>query len=195
MDSEHVSQKLMSPERLLQIYNDLTKLGVKLWLDGGWGVDALLGEQTRPHKDIDFLIQKKDVQVVNEYFSNSGFIPSESEPSTWWHFVLESPDAIADIHVVDFDDEGKGIYGPPENGAFFPASAFTGVGSVNGSQVLCIGAEYRVECLTVAYGIITRTGYTLRDTDYIDIAKLCKKFSIEMPEEYQAYWRQHPEAK
>jgi lincosamide nucleotidyltransferase A/C/D/E len=33
--------------------------GVEIWIDGGWGVDALLGEQTRPHRDLDIAIQKK----------------------------------------------------------------------------------------------------------------------------------------
>lgn len=27
--------------------------GVPFWVDGGWGVDALLGEQTRSHRDLD----------------------------------------------------------------------------------------------------------------------------------------------
>jgi lincosamide nucleotidyltransferase A/C/D/E len=39
----------------------LEKLGIEIWVDGGWGVDALLGEQTRPHKDLDIAIQQKDV--------------------------------------------------------------------------------------------------------------------------------------
>ena len=33
--------------------------GISVWLDGGWGVDALLGRQTRPHNDIDLFIELK----------------------------------------------------------------------------------------------------------------------------------------
>ena len=29
---------------------------IKVFLDGGWGVDALLGHQSRSHNDIDHLI-------------------------------------------------------------------------------------------------------------------------------------------
>ncbi len=29
----------------------LQKLGIQIWVDGGWGVDALLGEETRIHKE------------------------------------------------------------------------------------------------------------------------------------------------
>jgi len=30
--------------------------GVVGWLDGGWGVDALLHEQTRSHADVDLVV-------------------------------------------------------------------------------------------------------------------------------------------
>jgi lincosamide nucleotidyltransferase A/C/D/E len=36
-------------------------LGINIWIDGGWGVDALLGAQTRPHKDLDIAIEERDV--------------------------------------------------------------------------------------------------------------------------------------
>ena len=34
----------------------LQSAGVRVWLDGGWSVDALLGEQTRPHADLDLAV-------------------------------------------------------------------------------------------------------------------------------------------
>ena len=33
--------------------------GIEVFLDGGWGVDALLGEQTREHQDIDLFVRKE----------------------------------------------------------------------------------------------------------------------------------------
>jgi lincosamide nucleotidyltransferase A/C/D/E len=30
---------------------------IEFYVDGGWGVDALLGKQTRPHADLDIAIQ------------------------------------------------------------------------------------------------------------------------------------------
>ena len=35
---------------------------IKAFLDGGWGVDALLGYQTRVHNDIDIFVEKNDYQ-------------------------------------------------------------------------------------------------------------------------------------
>jgi lincosamide nucleotidyltransferase A/C/D/E len=39
-------------ERVLDIYRSLDRVGVRIWLDGGWGVDALLGVQKRDQKDL-----------------------------------------------------------------------------------------------------------------------------------------------
>jgi lincosamide nucleotidyltransferase A/C/D/E len=29
---------------------------LEVWLDGGWAVDAVLGEQTRAHRDLDIIL-------------------------------------------------------------------------------------------------------------------------------------------
>lgn len=181
-------QKPMSAETLIKIHDDLKNLGVEMILDGGWGVDALLGKQTREHRDVDFFIDQKDLEMVKKYFADQGYKPSETEPATAWHFLLESNEYAVDIHVLDIDGKGRGWYGPKENNAIFEADSLSGVGSINGVEFRSLTPEYRVKCLTKAFGVITRTGYTLKDTDYEDIAKLCKQFNIEIPEEYLVHW-------
>ena len=47
-------------------YTRLENLGINIWIDGGWSVDALLGEQTRHHEDLDIVIQQKDVLKLRE---------------------------------------------------------------------------------------------------------------------------------
>ena len=34
----------MKAEDVIGIYTKLEDLGIKVWVDGGWGVDALLGK-------------------------------------------------------------------------------------------------------------------------------------------------------
>ena len=41
----------MRAEDVVELYALLLEQGVQVWVDGGWGIDALLTEQTRPHKD------------------------------------------------------------------------------------------------------------------------------------------------
>jgi lincosamide nucleotidyltransferase A/C/D/E len=43
----------MTAEDIVELYSGLLARGVQLWVDGGWGIDALAGRQTRPHKDFD----------------------------------------------------------------------------------------------------------------------------------------------
>ena len=49
---------MMRAQDVLEIVAYLDAAGVRVWLDGGWGVDALLGEQTRPHKDLDIVVEQ-----------------------------------------------------------------------------------------------------------------------------------------
>ena len=42
---------------VLRIVDLLGDRGIDAWLDGGWGVGALLGEQMRPHKDVDIVVE------------------------------------------------------------------------------------------------------------------------------------------
>jgi len=176
--------KEMTAEKLLKIYRDLEDMGIRITLDGGWGVDALLGKQTRLHKDIDFLTERKDLSKVKSYFANKGYVLSESEPADERHFVLEGPDGIADIHVIEFDDRGKALYVTPGKESSFPREAFKGTGTINGVKVRALTPEFRIECLTRAYGVVVRTGYVLSEKDYKDLSAISEKFDIPMPQEY-----------
>ena len=50
----------MSAQMVLWFVSLFERLGVRAWLDGGWGVDALIGEQTRVHADLDIMIPWTD---------------------------------------------------------------------------------------------------------------------------------------
>ena len=41
----------MEEKDVIDLYCQVKNLDIKIWIDGGWGVDALLGQQTRFHKD------------------------------------------------------------------------------------------------------------------------------------------------
>ena len=50
------------------------ELGIKVWIDGGWGVDALLGECTRNHQDLDIIISWEDSAILTEALLARGFV-------------------------------------------------------------------------------------------------------------------------
>ena len=47
---------MMNEHDAMEILKSAEQLNIEVWLDGGWGVDALLGQQTRSHNDIDIFI-------------------------------------------------------------------------------------------------------------------------------------------
>ena len=49
---------------VLTLLSTLDQLGVHYWLDGGWGVDCVLGEETREHSDLDLVVHRQDVDRV-----------------------------------------------------------------------------------------------------------------------------------
>jgi lincosamide nucleotidyltransferase A/C/D/E len=42
---------------------DLTEAGCSVWVAGGWGVDALVGRQTRLHRDLDLALDARNETV------------------------------------------------------------------------------------------------------------------------------------
>jgi lincosamide nucleotidyltransferase A/C/D/E len=166
---------------VVDLYTQLTALGIEVWFDGGWGVDALLGEQTRPHADVDIVVQHKDVPRLREFLARRGYTDVPRDDTSPWNFVLGDPQGrLVDVHAVTLDADGNGLYGPPEKGVMYPAGSLTGSGVINGHAVKCISAEHVVRF---------HTGYKLRPTDSQDVAALCARFGIDLPEEYAAEGR------
>ena len=61
--------------RVLAVLDLLAAAEVRAWVAGGWGVDALLGRQTRPHCDIDLVVGDDDpsCQQVAQVLAREGF--------------------------------------------------------------------------------------------------------------------------
>ena len=123
----------MTAGEVTRLYSELENLNMKIWVDGGWSVDALLGEQTRPHKDLDVAIQQKDVSRLRQLLEQKGYREIKLHDARPWNFVMgDDKGREIDIHVIVLDERGNGIYGPPENGEMYPAGSLTGTGSING---------------------------------------------------------------
>ncbi|MEV0583320.1 hypothetical protein [Nonomuraea sp. NPDC050310] len=159
---------------------DLTdRLGVRVWLDGGWAVDACLGVQTRPHGDLDLAIQQTDLPAVLAALHAEGYEPVPRDDATPWNFVLGDPAGhLIDFHVIVLDEDGHGVYGPPENGERYPADALTGKGRIGGREVACVSPEWLVRF---------HTGYAVDADDWADVSALCERFGLAVPEDYRHF--------
>jgi lincosamide nucleotidyltransferase A/C/D/E len=169
----------LTAEEVVELYNRLERLGVKIWIDGGWGVDALLGKQTRPHEDLDIVIQQKDLPILRNLLEDQGYTDVPRDDTSDWNFVLgDDRGHLVDVHVIVFDEEKNGIYGPVERGVMYPAKSLTGTGVIGDQTVRCISAEDMVRF---------HTGYELKESDYRDVSALCEKFGIDLPQEYEKF--------
>lgn len=159
----------MPAEVVIEFYTQMQKQGATIWIDGGWGVDALLGKQTREHKDLDIALEIKDLKVTCDYLEKHGY--REVERDNDWNFVLENKlSHRIDFHIFVFDNENKII-----DGLKYPEDSLTGEGIINGCKVKCIEPQHMVNF---------HTGYKLKDTDYHDVKALCEKFGLNYPEGY-----------
>jgi hypothetical protein len=120
----------MQAQDVLELYTTLQEHGVQIWIDGGWGVDALLERQTRPHKDLDAFVAFNDLPAMTTALSQRSFVLKEIwGENRWLHHeepVLligrdEAGDEVAtafvlkdahgreiDIHVLHIDKHGCG---------------------------------------------------------------------------------------
>jgi lincosamide nucleotidyltransferase A/C/D/E len=181
---------------VVDLYLALRHEGVQVWVDGGWGVDALLERRTRLHKDFDAIVAFDDLPIVTAVLADRAFalklvweenrwvahtesvrLIGREEPyrSVATAFVLSDPvGREIDIHTVRFDEVGRGV--PAWNSDFiFPVEAFDGLGVVEGVSVRCLSAEIQMR---------THTGYELQPKDIHDLRLLHERFGVGFPEEH-----------
>ena len=75
---------MVTAEDVVSIYRRLLDNGIQVWLTGGWGIDALLGEQTRPHKDLDVIVLLDDVARLVEVLGQDGYDLKELWSENLW---------------------------------------------------------------------------------------------------------------
>jgi lincosamide nucleotidyltransferase A/C/D/E len=164
----------MTANDVLEVVRLFSQNHIELYIDGGWGVDALLGQQTRTHADLDIAVQHKDVPQIRALLEARGYTEVPRDDSWECNFVLEDDQGHQiDIHSYTFDSAGNHVYG-----VAYPFDSLTGTGSVNGHPVKCISPEWMVKF---------HTGYQLDENDYRDVQALCLRFGIKIPAEYDGF--------
>jgi lincosamide nucleotidyltransferase A/C/D/E len=147
---------------VVQVLDALAHAGIKTWLEGGWGVDALVGHQTRPHRDVDIDIDAADetraLGILRElgYGLRADWRPNRIE-------MMRDDGSCVDLHPILFRADGSARQ-PGMHGEFydFPAAYFT-TGSLDGR---------RIGCFAIVAQRHFRTGYELRPVDEHDLAQL-----------------------
>jgi lincosamide nucleotidyltransferase A/C/D/E len=146
---------------VLQVLQRLDERGVRYWVLGGWGVDALVGQQTRDHRDLDLAVDAeqfhegmREVEALG-YRVKTDWLPIRVE--------LVSLQGWVDLHPVRFDSAGHGVQAGPDGMTFdYPADALHS-GMLGGRQVPCISVEHQIS---------VHMGYEPRPQDLADLELL-----------------------
>ena len=158
-----------------RILGQLEAAGLVVWLDGGWGVDALLGRQTRPHQDLDLVIARDDLVAARQTLAAAGFShDATAVPGLPARQVLVDADGRqVDLHPVIFDRYGYGWQDLDADAwGAYPAEELTATGVIAGRSV---------RCKTPALEVRHRLGYPLSATDRHDLALLARRFGVAVP--------------
>jgi len=163
---------------VLEVVRALEAAGLRVWLDGGWGIDALLGRQTRDHDDVDIVVELDRIHEARRSLEPLGFDLAEDYLPT--RAVLRSVDGRqVDLHPITFDSEGAGWQkgaGPDGSDCRYRPDGF-GHGHVLDEAVPCLTAELQLE---------HHCGYEPTDKDKRDMRQLTSEFGLALPVEYRA---------
>jgi lincosamide nucleotidyltransferase A/C/D/E len=177
---------MVSANDAVEIIERLANAGIGVWVCGGWGIDALLGRETRPHKDLDILVQLDDIALARELLERDGYSLKElwSENlrtadsrgvETDTAILLEDAESRQiDLHAISLRSDGGaspaydgGDIGP---GMTFSAEDLSGEGTIAGVPVRCLSVEMQFR---------GHTGYELPERQIGDLELLRERFGVE----------------
>lgn len=164
----------MTAQDVIDFVQLMTAHDIQVILDGGWGVDAALGRQTRAHADLDIAVAHGDVPHLRALLEARGYREVPRDDSWACNFVLgDAHGRLIDVHSCTHDEAGNLTYGVP-----YPFDSLSGSGTVAGVAVRCITPEWLVKF---------HTGYKVDENDYRDVQALCRQFGLPLPEEYDSF--------
>jgi lincosamide nucleotidyltransferase A/C/D/E len=165
----------MSARDALALYSTFSERGVRCWVMGGWGVDALLGTQMRAHHDLDLLVARTDLGQLLTVLTELGF----AQKLLWGESLLVDVDGVAqptafvqvdsegrelDVHVLDVVDGAVpvAVCDVPWE---FDETSLAAVGIIGGGQVRCVSAKTQLQM---------HTGYDLPPEHREDAERLAR---------------------
>ncbi|HKN99171.1 MAG TPA: hypothetical protein VJX10_18770 [Pseudonocardiaceae bacterium] len=157
---------------VVSVLDLLDGAGVRTWVDGGWGVDALLAEIGREHSDLDLVVVADQVALARSALADAGFTRVLRD---WLPTALALADGggrEVDLHPVTPTPDGGGDQVLPSGSFHYPAPV---AGVIAGRRVWCVDAVTQVTC---------HVGYSPSDKDFVDVRRLGERFGVSLPAPY-----------
>jgi lincosamide nucleotidyltransferase A/C/D/E len=169
----------MDATDVVDVMDLLDRAGVPCWLVGGWGVDALVGHQTRRHPDVDVALEWRFLEQALNSLEGAGFVAVNREViPRWMPAMIALRDAgrrRVELMPVDIPEPLPGEDRRPEAMRFRYAADSITTGTVNGRTVACLAAPVQ---------LAFHTNYAPRDSDLHDVRVLMEHFRLPAPVGY-----------
>jgi lincosamide nucleotidyltransferase A/C/D/E len=168
------AETLMTEQDVLTVTGALIRASVEVWVAGGWAVDAIVGEVTRPHRDLDVAVRSEHLETAISALGQLGYARSLDLLPV--RLVMEAPGGRSvDLHPVTFDASGFGRQVGGQGRVYeYPPDGF-GSGTIAGVVVPCLTAEQLVRF---------HLGYEPLEHDRKDMALLRDRVGVEVPPPY-----------
>jgi lincosamide nucleotidyltransferase A/C/D/E len=167
----------MTADDVVEVLEWLQEANLVIWVDGGWGVDALVGVQTRPHTDLDLALDQTCLGRARETLERRGFHQdTTADPGLPARLVMQDQRGRqVDLHPLVFTGKGGGWQQLSETGKAwgrYPDDDLRSIGVVGARDVRCVspGLQFRF-----------RMGYEWSSRDEHDLRLLIDRFDMPAP--------------
>ena len=141
-------------------------------VDGGWGIDALVGRPTRAHDDLDLVIPADRADAAVDALASLGFAELTDERPA--RLVVSRADGRSvDLHLVERTSSGTTQMLP--GGRRFTYFLDETRGTIDGRSVRCLSPEMQ---------LLTHAGYEPEDDDRSDVAHIAACSGLALPPPY-----------
>lgn len=164
----------MEASAVVSVLDALDAAGIQVGITGGWGVDALLRWQTRPHRDLDLGLSADSVEDAIRALTPLGYtLKVDQRPA---RLELHRDGGQVDLHPIVWDAGGHGIQTGFDGQEFeYPSGILDAVGDIAGRTV---------RCATPALQLVFHVGYEPGPHDRHDMAALAAAFGLAPPAHY-----------
>ena len=178
----------MRASDVVEVLDQLRGAGAAHIVAGGWGIDALLGAETRTHRDVDLLIDASDLGRAQLALAAISFFPDDSREPELPAFLMlrDARGRHVDLHLLVFDDAGNGRQHFSDRRSLdFPAGGLDGSGSIGGRSVAC---------LSPALQLRHHVGYDRDAGDERDLRLLAERFGLTLPSQPERRGQRYADA-
>lgn len=164
----------MESAEVRRVLDALGSAGVNAAITGGWGIDALLGRETRAHDDLDLGLDTDLVDQAILALVPLGYrLVVDQRPA---RLELQADAGRVDLHPIVFRPDGSGVQIGFDGQTFtYPPGSLAARGRIGGREVACGTPELQLSF---------HLGYEPTGRDRRDLAALAEAFELELPAPY-----------